>query len=211
MSLSKKFYKCSAPPNPLLKDKSPRDVSSLARRARDEGNLNLSFSLLKDGIKLHPNDPYLWRDMGFTLLEANEFKESLSFFKRAYVLAPDDMKIGMPYARRLRCECMYEEAEQLYMKYIPGADNTDSMKLLESLGILYFQKKEKGLAAACLGQAILHGLQNSHAIEKYAALNAQSFTLNDETWAAFANRLQAVLAPQKPVQSHTASYRPKPA
>lgn len=80
MSLSKKFYKCSAPPNPLLKDKSPRDVSSLARRARDEGNLNLSFSLLKDGIKLHPNDPYLWRDMGFTLLEANEFKESLSFF-----------------------------------------------------------------------------------------------------------------------------------
>jgi tetratricopeptide (TPR) repeat protein len=203
MSLSKKFYNCCTPPSPFLIDKSARDISSIARRARDQGNTDLSFALLKDGVKLHPDDAYLWRDLGFTLLEVKEFKESLSFFKKAHMLAPHDMKIGMPYARRLRREHMYEDAEKIYMQYMPKADEIDSLKLLESLGSLYFQQNKNDLAAACLGRCIEHGLKNPHAIGKYAKLNEDGFNLNDETWSALVSRLQTVLALCEPVHGRT--------
>lgn len=198
MTLSQKFHQSGlyrVPP--LVVGKSPREISVLARRARDDKNINLSFDLLRGGIALHPNDPYLWRDMGFTLVDAREYRESLEFFKKAHDLAPNNLTIGKAYAKRLVIEKQTEMAERIFMGYLPTADNVDCIRIFEELGNLYDREKEHGLAAACLGKAIEKGTTFEWALNKYEELRNAGFSLNATTWPVFLNRLESILTPDR--------------
>lgn len=213
MRLSDKFYACSAPSTPLVTHKTAREISSIARRARDNKNNLLSFELLKDGLYVYPNDPYLWRDMGFTLVDAQEFKESLPFFKKGYELAPENTKIGMPYGRRLAREKMYDEAERVYMRYVPENPSLTSIPLLESLGVLYIKQGYKDLACACLGHAMANGLYNPSSQQKYHDLAQEGYGYNNTSWQMFLNRaleFSASVGRQMPENQRTQPLQPRP-
>lgn len=93
----------SAPSRPRSDASSAtRELLAQSRAARTAGNYPQATAVVERALRLAPNDPYLWLELGEIALAMGDTKQAATLARKAQSLASDDRAVTAQAERLLR-------------------------------------------------------------------------------------------------------------
>ena len=137
-----------------------------ARSSYSEGNYDKTIETLKDALKLDPENPVIYTDIGVVLLVKKDYEEAVGAFKKAIELGSEDLdlvydKLGYALDR-------LGDTDGAINAYSKSLEIAPCGRVYNNLGISLFDQGDVDHAIANFKKAITHNPKQAVAYKNLA-------------------------------------------